>query len=275
MVTIEINIPRNTLGIKWTKVVHRKFAVDASELSTRQLLAYCKTLADHQTSALAPVDNGPSGDGELKIKLLSKLYRLPKLLLFKMSRIQLAQLTLHLNPLLENFQITKNHFPTIHGLYGPGDYFKYIRLGEFIVADQYFEAFQNTGDGAAPRTKYLDLLIATLWREKAKEDINGDWRMPFKSSTIEKRSKKIKRWPINHKRLMYLYFAGCKQYLAERYDTLFSASDQSEGGDWLDLVRTLPNEKFGTLAVSEQLYIHTIFDIVNRMMRDQKKTRIE
>ncbi len=268
MVEIEIKIPRGFLAWRWTKTLRRQFAEAASELDTEQLLTYCRITTERFQS-----------EGAMKITLLSRLYQLPIMLLFAMSRVQLAQLTLHLDPLLPTFsKITHNHltrlkiktFRKATLLIGPGDNLTHVRLGEFIVADQYFEAYQNTQED-----QYIELLIATLWREKDKADSNGDWRVPFKSAHIKERAAWTKRLPAEEKMLIYLYFAGCKAELAERYDTLFSSEEKGEGGDWLDMVRTLPNDKFGTLTMAEQMYVHTVFNIVNRMMQDQKKQKNE
>lgn len=268
MTDIEIYIPYRIgfgrFSFYWTKKIKRKFATSINELTAKQLLTYCNTVGEKHVN-----------EGILKVKLLSRLYKLPLLLLYTMTRVQLAHLTLYLQPLLNQVRLTADLLPVLRvktfwrstTLFSCGDYFRHLHMGEFIAAHAYFKAYQETGQQSC-----LDLMVAVLYRETDHKDPFGDKREAFNADKISHRARLTASLPAAVKMAILYYFAGCMAQVTEDYEAVFSAdSEQEAGGDWVDLIRSLPNEKFGTLEEIENLNVHVVFDLMNRMIQDQQK----
>jgi hypothetical protein len=267
MTQIVIRIPKGFRlfgrSFSWTKTKEFTIAKTLNELTAPQLLSYCDLASQ------------PMSKSQLKIRLLRSVYRLPLLLQWSMSRVQLAQLTLELDEIMAKGGLTQQKIPILKPAtfwrkelwYAPGDSFTFMAMDEFIVAHAYYTAFLSTRQNAC-----LDFLVATLYRPTDHKDPFGDRRETFNVDKISHRARLAAALPMAEKMAVLYYFAGCYEELTERYESVFSSGSREEaGGDWVDLMRHLPNEKFGTLDEIEKMYVHVVFDLMERMMKDHKK----
>jgi hypothetical protein len=162
-------------------------------------------------------------------------------------------------------------------LYGPADSFGNLRFAEFAVASAYYQAFVRTNN---PDT--LHYLLAVLYRpaDKQKKRTDPDRRTAFEQHLLTARVRHVRKMSVDKKQAIVLYFAGCMAELSMRYPLLFSGGDEAGGpgsatgsADWLEFMRHLPSDKFGSLDKIENSLIHPVFEIANRMMADAKKEK--
>jgi len=270
--------------------IRRTLPENWAEVSPKQLLAYGKALR--------------TGENAIEVRLLMARYllKLPWYLFFVLNRVQLAQITYELRWLNEQ-PLTRNMFPKINrvagrNLQGPGDRFSGMTLGEFAAASAYYDGFQRTKN-----PELLDYLIAVLYRpaastrgpastvDPAVDRTHGVARRRYATAAVSDYLPQVRKIHPDIKQAILLYFAGCLSELAVRYPLLFAAVDtatvdtaavdtaatgQAEAGprsDWLDFMRHLPADKFGTLEQIEQSGLHAVLEVAHRMMLDAKKEK--
>jgi hypothetical protein len=115
---------------------------------------------------------------------------------------------------------TRNFVPRLLGYYGPKDGFENLSFAEYRVARSFFRQFGESGD------EYdLNQLIAILyrparsftWIRKRFLSWDGEIRSRFTSSSnpvkIELRAKRISKLPFHLRYCVFLYFAGCEEFL--------------------------------------------------------------
>jgi hypothetical protein len=115
---------------------------------------------------------------------------------------------------------TRNFIPRLLGYHGPTDGFANLTFCEYRIARDYFRRFAETG-----QEPYLNYLVAVLYRparhfsyfRRYKLSWDGEIRIPFKSnsnpSALEKRAKRLSMVPFHLRYCVFLYFAGCEEFL--------------------------------------------------------------
>lgn len=270
MIQVEIKIPVKFWRWRWTRCMKRDFPESLNELSSEQLSQFCHAVLCSDNIYKA------------KLRVLSSVCKLPMMLLKAMDIAQVAQLTLLISRLFEVNDLTVNKLPEIcfyhgwdaHRWIGPADGIANLSIKEFAVADSYFLAYMSSKEDSL-----LDLLIACLYRPQDKKknphrtDFDGDMREPFNEHILEKRATIVRSLSaVDRQRILY-YYIGCRNQLSAHYPHLFDGSgDDGQESDWLDMIRTLPNEKFGTIQQAEKENMHAVFSVVDRMMMDSKKS---
>lgn len=255
-----------------------------NELTKNQLLTFCRYANALETPEQA------------RVVLLNKMVGIPPVAIAQLldsasGRTKLAQLTGLLSFLYEENTLTVNlqaalkinRKPGAPIWYGPADNFTNIRWGEFMVADQYHAAYVRTGD-----EKMIDYVVATLWRPQRRRynpdspTHGGDRREDFNQHTLERRVRTAAKIPSTSKAAAYCFYVGCRTELVTDYQDIFEgegaghSAGQSGGpprgqtSDWLDLLRHLPSDKFGTLDQLENQYVHSTLELACRMMQDAK-----
>ena len=253
-----------------------------NELTKKQLLAFCR-----YGQVLGNAE-------QARVVLLHKMLRIPPVAIARLlenpsGRTKLAQITELLNFLYETNDLTINlqaALKTGRGYgapiwYGPSDNFTNLRWNEFIVADHYFVAFVKTKNPAM-----LDYLLATLYRPNRQDynpdspDYGGDRREDFNQHTLERRVRTMAKVSNTKKSAAYCFYAGCRLELVKDYPDIFDAGGEGhtagqsgQQSDWLDLLRHLPSDKFGTLEQLENQYVHATLELASRMMRDAKQVK--
>lgn len=267
------------------KVKAFRFPQSWNELTHKQLLAFCG-----YANAMPTAEQS-------RVVLLHRLVGVPPaaialLLASAGGRTQLAQLTSLLNFLYQENNLSVNLQAAIKTArrynapiwYGPADNFTNLRWNEFIVADQYHAAYVRTQE-----EQYLDYLVATLYRPQRPDydpdspSYGGDRREDFNQHTLERRVRTAARISGLKKSAAYCFYVGCRNQLVKDYQDIFEdgggpSNGQASGqngqqSDWLDFLRHLPSDKFGTLDNIENQYVHTTLHLAYRMMRDAQKIK--
>lgn len=143
--------------------------------------------------------------------------------------------------------------------YGPREYLANVTADEFRHAEFFFIKFYKTG-----KIYFLDRLIATLWRRKAKGNNTGDIRQPFNEFNIENDVKKIARLSQLYKYACLLTYTGMRNFFVNTPEAkaAFDASEDGSGDvltNWgIILLRLAENSTFGTTQQTKGSYIHDI-----------------
>jgi hypothetical protein len=111
----------------------------------------------------------------------------------------------------------------------PGDNFTRESIIAFAFADEYFNAYVESGE-----MRFIDLLIGCIARQlgsalyPALQFAEGDTREHFSTSRTEQRAKEFKDLPDNIKTTILLYFMGSKKYIHKHYEIMFRKKEQDE-----------------------------------------------
>jgi hypothetical protein len=149
-----------------------------------------------------------------------------------------------------NSRLTKNLITSfkLNGqeFFGPADSLTNILFHEYIFAETYLVEYSKT-----QIDKYLDMLIAVLWREQDPkynpEDIsfNGDRRKPFNDFQVEARAKAISKLDKATKQAILFFYDGCRNYLRVKFKEVFEGAGSGENIDafsgFMKLVTALTN----------------------------------
>jgi len=222
-----------------------------------------------------------------KTILFSELSNIPMRVFSMLNEFQILSLYDCVDVFLGEPHLTKNHWPKVKGLVGPSDFFGNLIVDEFIEAeDYYFDYMEEARERYPDREKMeslLDLLIATLWREKDKmkdarsHNFTGDWRVPFSSYHVKNRAKKVEKISPAIRQAIFYYYEGSRRAMVDLNDALFGESDGSkESADketWIKMLGHLPNDKFGTLEKIGPKNLHTVFYFCNLFIQDAKEQK--
>lgn len=269
MVNLNIKVPSKYRLLPGYRI-RRNIPENWQEVTKKQLLGYCRA------QRLA------ESDAQLRILAARYMLSLPWWLFYIINKFMLARVTYELRWLLTE-PLMDNKLPRLRvrttNLYGPDSHFANVRFAEFSVACTYYQAYMDSQS-----IDVLDYLIATIYRPKADNarPDSPDKRIPFEQHHLSERVRIVRRLSAEKKLAVLMYFAGCMAELALRYPLLFSGGGTNArdvigsarpSSDWLDFIRHLPADKFGSLEHIENSLIHPVMEVANRMMADAKKEK--
>ena len=138
-----------------------------------------------------------------------------------------------------------------------------------------YEAWRSEGD-----IKHLNQLIAILYRkakpktaENVKRNYDGDIREPLETyqSGIDRRAALLQaHLSQNMKRVIAFHIVSCRAKLSELYPNLFTRSQNTEGGDWLDFVLELGDYDITKNALILQQDAHDALTTAERLVKRNK-----
>lgn len=156
--------------------------------------------------------------------------------------------------------------------YGPSDLLANVTGEEFSNADDFLLLFLETKE-----EKYMDYLIACLWREKSRTPKTEDIRIAFSEFEVIKRAQKFARLNPVTKKACVLNYIGLRLYFISRESSkiVFSKSGggSSSGADkWSTIMlRLAENQTFGTFSEVKKTYIHDIVDHLADLKKRSKE----
>ena len=176
-------------------------------------------------------------------------------------RLQLAALT---DIFFEENYLSKNLIPNfIHKkqvYYGPADALENIVFLEWILADQFFNKFQETGD-----IVHLHRLIATFYRvPKASYDkyFKGDLREPLEEDLLEAKAEAFIDLPAVMKTALLTSYIGNRNTVIARFKRVFDGKQEEAGSNpfgWSGVLVGLAGTKFGNKKETEQTPMYDMF----------------
>lgn len=162
--------------------------------------------------------------------------------------------------------------------WGPRENFRNLRFLEFIFADAYFVAYAQ--DPTA--TKWLDLLVATLYRPQRRPyrpkaaEYGGDRREEFNPVHRDARAAQVAHLPLAEKLAVFTWYRGCRLQLERDYARVFTlaheaAAVQASDG-WAHVAREMSGSIFGTLEQTERQLVR---DVLARMEDDARRAEAQ
>jgi hypothetical protein len=177
---------------------------------------------------------------------------------------------------------TRNFVPRILHYHGPRDGFENLTFCEYRIARNYYRQFIATREESC-----LNNLIAVLYRpakpftgiRKRFDSWDGETRTTFTSNSnplaLEKRAKELMKVPFHLRYCVFLYFAGCEEFLKSGkpvvdgieldLSQLFSGSDSSDKANvgMIGLLYSLSES--GVFGSIEQTDNQNLWDVLIRV----------
>lgn len=173
------------------------------------------------------------------------------------------------NFLLQKVNLSRMPMKMYRGLFGPGDSFCNLRGKEAAFTDAYFNGVDIAEGLSAESMKNLDMLVACLFRPTVKNynhrlNPDGDCRVPFNPNVVPYFSRKIRRWPLNRKLIVYLWYAGCTNELVEQNPKVFtSGGEVALYGMWSTMRSIAKEAAHGDFSKVEAMYFPEIIMEIN------------
>lgn len=171
--------------------------------------------------------------------------------------------------------LTDQVLPTYRGFVGPKKEFDNLTLAEFHFAERYYQEL-ITEEG----TDALNKLVAVLYRKPKpgydyKLDSDGDARQRFNANEVDHYAAIISHWPAAVKQAVLFFYDGCRQYLLELYDEVFSGNSGEENEDGMfGIIRGISGDKYGDIDKVEQLNIHTALSELTIQLKEAKQLEL-
>lgn len=140
-------------------------------------------------------------------------------------------------------------------LYGPSDRLSTSTIQEFRYCERYYLAYERTGD-----QKYVDQLLACLYRPKGKSNLSLDVRQQLTQVLIIEHAAKMKRLSASVRAAIVFNYEGCRKYIFKKYPSIFktgTSKPSNELPDLEDIIKTVAGGKFGahTATADTEIYL--------------------
>ena len=186
---------------------------------------------------------------------------------------------------------TRNYVPKLLGYYGPRDEFENMTFCEYRIARNYYRQYLHEKD-----EKDLNYLIAVLYRSakpftsirRRFNSWDGETRIRFTSTSnplaLDKRAKQISTAPFHLRYCIFLYFAGCEEFLKSGkpqvdgieldFSQLFSNSESIDKANvgMIGLLFTLSES--GVFGTIEQTDNQNLWDILVRVYQTVMQSQV-
>lgn len=96
---------------------------------------------------------------------------------------------------------------------------------QYLNAENEFEAYKNTG-----REVHLERLMAVFYRYP--------WQR-FNDNWLQRRSRKFRRLSLKKKYLAFMWYAGVRAYISQRFPHLFKGGDENNEPDMFEQVTNM------------------------------------
>jgi hypothetical protein len=157
-------------------------------------------------------------------------------------------------------------------LFGPADGLTNITLNEWMQIELERDVWENTQND-----KFLNRMLAVMWRPTAVKHPDGDKRSPLRQDTLEIRAKQFARVPEHKKQVMVWFYGGCVAFIAQKFDEVFSGSaggDTSAFDGFMQLVNDLAKNDLTKIdKVRESPLYEALYNIQCIMKQNEVNTK--
>lgn len=199
-----------------------------------------------------------SGESALRLATIC-FYRIKPKLFFRLNPAQQIQLIDTLTFLGESNSLTNWIVPDLKIWFrkysGPANRLTSSTVKEFRRLEIYYAIYQQKKD-----EKVLDMLIATLYREKGESDTDDDPRIALTGTGILNRAKRMSGLSQPLRKAILFNYSGCREFILKKYPTIFPPKSPSKNNgvpDIVGLMKTVAGGKFGSFSetVNTPLYL--------------------
>lgn len=236
-----------------------------NELSFKQLIVWGKIC----TKNISPDDG-------LRLATIF-FYKIPKSKFFGLNAAQQIQLTQTLDFLTEANKLTNWLLPSVrisfNKYYGPAHRLTNVTIKEFRYTEFYYHAYSLSKD-----EKYLDCLIASLYRPKARKPSDNDLRVIITDILVQKNARHMARIKDSIRQAIFFNYQGCRTYIMQKFPLIFIAGDAEKPNGIPDLegmIKTVAGGKFGAFKETEltplSLFLRHVQDEIEEHERNKSK----
>lgn len=233
-----------------------------------------------QLKAIAPILLSK----EIQLKHIVRLFRiLLPCSWYRWKRIPGHEIMDHLDRvnflIEEKIMLTKQRLPKYRKCYGPASEFMNLKAKEATFAEAWWAQYNFENDVDAKNIDALNHLAAILYRPKkrwynVKRNREGDPRIEFSSSEIDYRVAKVKKWPLEVKQVIFLWFTGCQNMLIENNPKVFSGGDNpSLHGMWSVMRSIAVGGAHGDFSRVENMYYPELLMEINETIQEAENLK--
>jgi len=168
-----------------------------------------------------------------------------------------------------NYNLTRNLLPVIRisafkKLYGPSDTLTNLLFEEFIHTETYLNRFETTRG----EPKYLDKLIAVLYRPKARHlnidsnNFKGDIREPFNDHVTQKIARLVARMKDDYKKAILLFYNGCRRFITSKFPNTFSETSSGSDDIFMSFMKLVNALSESDVTKKEQVRKSYLYDVL-------------
>ena len=165
--------------------------------------------------------------------------------------------------------------PKYRNFYGPADEFDNLCMKEFHAAEMAYYRLNEEKN-----INHLNELIAILYRPAKKNydhkrNPDGDARIAYNPNETEWIIKKVKRWPLNMKRAILMWYDGCRQQLEDMYQPAFHNDGTTSSKNYYDgmygMIRGIAEKKtYGDFDKVGNMNVHLAFkEIIETKLEEE------
>ncbi|RQO65075.1 hypothetical protein DBR40_24695 [Pedobacter sp. KBW01] len=202
-------------------------------------------------------------------------YGIPKKLFFSLNPVQKFELKETLTFLYGENKLVTWLVPFFQIRFrkytGPENRLSNSTIKEFRHTEMYYNAYNRNKN-----PKFLDLLIATLYRPKAKVLQGNDLREPFSEIRIRSKASSMRNLSNPLRSAILFNYEGCRNFIFKKYPMIFKPGAKKSDAipDMEDLIKTVAGAKFGNFNETETtgiyLFLDDLKDKIEEYERNQK-----
>lgn len=158
-----------------------------------------------------------------------------------------------------------------HRYYGPANRLSNITIREYRYTELLYSAYQ-----IKQSPELLDQLIASLYRSKDSRGNGNDIRVPLTDLGISKRNKYMSGLPDELKAAILFNYQCCRNYIAERYPTIFlsgGAKNSQALPDLQNMIKNVAGGKFGNFVETEATGLYLFLDHLKEELAENEKNK--
>jgi hypothetical protein len=234
-----------------------------NELTVRQLVIWGKLLEKEITIQ----------DAQMVASIF--FYGIPKRLFFKLNPVQQHQIAQTLNFLAGQNKLVMWMFPSLkvrfRNYLGPENRLSSSTIKEFRFAEKYYSTFKKSKD-----EKFLDLLIATLFRPRGFNQSGIDFRETLNDIGIRQRAGKMQHIKDPIRKAILFNYEGCRLYVFGKYPNVFKPGPPGAGAalpDLEGLLKVVAGGKFGSFNETEQTPLYLFLDHLSDEIEESEKQK--
>jgi hypothetical protein len=152
--------------------------------------------------------------------------------------------------------------------YGPANRLSNLTINEYRTTELYYQLYMGTND-----PKFLNLLIATLYRPKRAKQGNNDMRADYQEIDAQKRATSFKWLPVSLKYAILFNYEGCRHYIHNHPKLKKLFPKPKEGAkavlnDYDVMIQTVAGGAFGNYKETGEINLYTFLEHVVRQMEE-------
>lgn len=204
---------------------------------------------------------------------LLTMYSIPVKEFFLIPDSQLLQLLPTIKFLFGENLLTRWVIPSIKhenvSYYGPEQLLQNVSIGEWAKLELYYQVHVKQG-----RREGLELLVATLYRERRTGTVDKDVRKDLLDIDTRERAEKLKDINPNLQHAILLNYEGCRAFIQRTYlsklqgDGEKSQKPATDIFDYRSIILSVAGGKFGTMEETERANLH---DFMRHLVNNEEE----